>query len=136
MPGERRRARTIAFQALCEAGSTRHDATVALEHLLEDSRLSADNAEFAGELVSGVVEHREEIDEHIRRFAPAWPLEQMAVVDLSILRLAILEIILDNRVPSKVAINEAVELAKRFGSDTSSKFVNGVLGAVSASASS
>ncbi len=132
MPGERRRARTIAFQALCEAGSTRHDATAALAHLLEGTRLSADNAEFAGDLVKGVVEHREEIDEHIRRFAPAWPLEQMAVVDLSILRLAILEIMLDNRVPIKVAINEAIELAKRFGSDSSSKFVNGVLGAASA----
>ncbi len=132
MPGERRRARTIAFQALCEAGSTQHDATAALAHLLEGARLSADNAAFAGELVSGVVEHRDEIDEHIRRLAPAWPLEQMAVVDLSILRLAILELLLDNRVPSKVAINEAVELAKRFGSDSSSKFVNGVLGAASA----
>ncbi len=132
MPGERRRARTIAFQALCEAGSTRHDAAAALKHLLEGIRLSADNAAFASELVSGVIEHREKIDEHIRRFAPAWPLEQMAVVDLSILRLAILELLLDNRVPSKVAINEAVELAKRFGSDSSSKFVNGVLGAASA----
>ncbi len=135
MPGERRRARTIAFQALCEAGSTRHDATAALHHLLEGTRLSADNAAFAGELVNGVVEHRDEIDEHIGRFAPAWPLEQMAVVDLSILRLAILELLLDNRVPSKVAINEAVELTKRFGSDSSSKFVNGVLGAASAFAS-
>ncbi len=132
MPGERRRARTIAFQALCEAGSTQHDATAALQHLLEGTRLSAENAAFAGDLVNGVVEHRDEIDEHIRRFAPAWPLEQMAVVDISILRLAILELLLDNRVPSKVAINEAVELAKRFGSDGSSKFVNGVLGAASA----
>ena len=104
---------------------------MSLAHLLEDTRLSEDNITFAGELVSGVVEHREEIDEHIRRIAPAWPLEQMAVVDLSILRLAILEIMLDNRVPGKVAINEAVELAKKFGSDSSSKFVNGVLGAAS-----
>ncbi len=126
----------IAFQALCEAGSTQHDAMAALAHLLEGTRLSADSAAVAGELVNGVVEHRDEIDEHIRRFAPAWPLEQMAIVDLSILRLAILELLLDNRVPSKVAINEAVELAKRFGSDSSSKFVNGVLGTASASVGS
>ncbi len=132
MPGERRRARTVAFKALCEASSAQHDAAATLQHLLEGTRLSVDNAAFAGHLVQGVIEHRNEIDEHVRRFAPAWPLEQMAVVDLSILRLAILEILLDNRVPRKVAINEAVELAKRFGSDGSSKFVNGVLGAASA----
>jgi N utilization substance protein B len=133
MPGERRRARTIAFQALCEAEATRHDAQVSLDHLLEGTHLSADNAAFAASLVSGVGEHRDEIDTHIRRFAPAWPLEQMAIVDASILRLAIFELLLDNRVPAKVAISEAIELAKRFGSDSSSKFVNGVLGAASAS---
>ncbi|UCC91017.1 MAG: transcription antitermination factor NusB, partial [Dehalococcoidia bacterium] len=76
----------------------------------------------------------EKIDQNIRRFAPAWPIEQIPVIDRNILRLAIFELLCDNKVPVKVAINEAVELAKRFGSDSSSKFVNGVLGSVSAHA--
>ena len=71
------------------------------------------------------------IDKNIQSFAPAWPIEQIPVVDRNILRLAIFEILLDNKVTVKIAINEAVELAKTFGSDNSSKFVNGVLGSVS-----
>ena len=131
MPGARSRARTVAFQALCEISSAGHDADTALGHLLDESDLSEMNRDFARQLVNGVVRSQEEIDGHIRRFAPAWPLEQLAVVDRSILRLAIYEMLLDNKTPFKVAINEAVELAKTFGSDSSSRFVNGVLGAVS-----
>jgi len=84
------------------------------------------------ELVSGVIQNREQIDCNIQNFAPAWPVAQIPVVDRNILRLAIFEILLDNKVPVKVAINEAVDLAKMFGGDNSSKFVNGVLGSVSA----
>jgi len=131
MVGARRRARMLALQALYEIDSTGHEADQALENLLTDSNLSEENANFTRELVNGVVRNREEIDQHITRFAPAWPIEQIAVVDKNILRLAIFEILLDNRVPIKVAINEAVELAKTFGSDNSSKFVNGVLGSIS-----
>jgi N utilization substance protein B len=131
MTGQRRRARTIAFQALCEIGTTGHDPDRTLEQLLGESRLSEVNAGFARELVSGAINNRQQIDEYIRRFAPAWPIEQLPVVDKCILRLAIYEVLLDNRVPTKVAINEAVELAKVFGSENSAKFVNGVLGAVS-----
>ena len=131
MPGARRTARTVAFQALCEVSAAGHDADTALGHLLDESDLSETNRDFARELVNGAVRNQEEIDGHIRRFAPAWPLEQLAVVDRSILRLAIYEMLLDNKTPFKVAINEAVELAKSFGSDSSSRFVNGVLGAVS-----
>jgi len=131
MPGARRRARTIAFQALCETSSTGHDADAALDHLLAEADLSPANQDFVRELVSGVIRSQEEIDRCIRRFAPAWPLEQIALVDRSILRLAIYEMLLDSKVPVKVAINEAVELAKLFGSESSSRFVNGVLGAVS-----
>ncbi|MBC8429660.1 MAG: transcription antitermination factor NusB, partial [Dehalococcoidia bacterium] len=75
------------------------------------------------------------IDQHIKNFAPAWPVEQLPTVDRNMLRVAIFEILLNNNVPVKVAINEAVELAKMYGSDNSSKFVNGVLGSVSALAS-
>jgi len=121
----------IALQALYEVDSVGHDIESALAHFLADGRLSGENAAFARGLVSGVIQNREEIDQHIKKFAPAWPVEQIPVVDRNILRLAIFEILLDNNVPIKVAINEAVELAKMFGSDSSPKFVNGVLGSVS-----
>jgi len=129
--GARRKARVIALQALYEVDSVGHDIESALAHFLADGRLSEENAAFARGLVSGVIQNREEIDQHIKKFAPAWPVEQIPVVDRNILRLAIFEILLDNNVPIKVAINEAVELAKMFGSDSSPKFVNGVLGSVS-----
>ena len=132
MAGARRKARAIALQALYEVDSVGHDMEKALTHLLSDGRLSEENAAFARELVSGVIQNKEEIDQHIEKFAPAWPVEQISIVDRNILRLAIFEILLDNKVPVKAGINEAVELAKRFGSDSSPKFVNGVLGSVSA----
>jgi N utilization substance protein B len=78
-----------------------------------------------------VVGNREKIDEQIRHFAPAWPLDQMAIVDRNILRLAIYELLHNNKVPVKVAINEAVDLAKSFGADSSPRFINGVLSSVS-----
>ena len=130
--GVRRRARAVALQVLYEFDSAGHDVEAALAHLLADGKLSEDNAAYARGLVNGVIQNREQIDQHIKKFAPAWPLEQIPVVDRNILRLAIFEILLDNNVPVKVAINEAVELAKMFGGDNSSKFVNGVLGSVSA----
>ena len=130
--GVRRRARAIALQVLYEFDSAGHDAEAALAHLLDEAGLSEEDAAFARGLVGGVVRNRQQIDEHIRKFAPAWPLEQIPVIDRNILRLAIFEVLLDNSVPVKVAINEAVELAKKFGSDSSSRFVNGVLGSVSA----
>jgi len=106
-----------------------------LPRLLAESGLSGENAAFARGLVSGVLQNKEKIDQHIKNFAPVWPVEQIPIVDRNILRLAIFEILLDNSVPVKVAINEAVELAKMFGSDSSPRFVNGVLGSVSALAS-
>ncbi len=133
--GLRRKARVIALQVLYEVDSVGHDIEGALAHFLADGRLSEENIAFARELVSGVIQNRGKIDQHIKNFAPAWPVEQISLVDRNILRLAIFEILLDNSVPIKVAINEAVELAKMFGSDNSPKFVNGVLGSVSALAS-
>ena len=130
--GVRRKARTIALQVLYEVDSVGHDVETALAHLLAEGKLSEENAAFARELVTGVIQNKEKIDQHIKNFAPVWPVEQIPIVDRNILRLAIFEILLDNNVPVKVAINEAVELAKMFGSDNSSRFVNGVLGSVSA----
>jgi N utilization substance protein B len=132
MVGVRRRARGIALQALYEIDAVGHETTRVLDCLLAEFRLSEENQTFVRELVNGVLQNREKIDQHIKKFAPAWPVEQIAVVDRNILRLAIFEILLNNKVPVKVAINEAVELAKTFGSDNSSKFINGVLGSISA----
>jgi len=129
--GARRKARVIALQALYEVDAVKHDVDRALAHLLAEGKLSEENAAFARGLVIGVLQNKKGIDQHIKSFAPAWPVAQLPVVDRNILRLAIFEILLDNSVPVKVAINEAVELAKMFGSDNSAKFVNGVLGSVS-----
>jgi len=131
MAGARRKARGLALQALYEVDSTGHEVEGVVTHLLADGGLSEENGAFVRELVSGVIQHKEKIDLNIQNFAPAWPIEQIPVVDRNILRLAIFEILFDNKVPVKVAINEAVELAKTFGSDNSSRFVNGVLGSVS-----
>lgn len=132
MAGTRRRVRSLALQALYEIDSTGHETEEVLTRLLAEERLSEENVSFARELVGGVIQNKDKIDQNIRSFAPAWPLEQISLVDRNILRLAIFELLLDNRVPVKVAINEAVELAKTYGSDNSSKFVNGVLGSISA----
>jgi N utilization substance protein B len=133
--GVRHKARAIALQALYEVNSVGHDLEKVLSPLLEESGLSGENADFARGLVSGVIQNKKKIDQHIKDFAPAWPVAEIPIVDRNILRLAIFEILLDNSVPVKVAINEAVELAKTFGSDSSPRFVNGVLGSVSALAS-
>jgi len=135
MVGVRRKTRALALQALYEVDSAGHGVEEVVTRILDDERLPEENASFARELVRGVIQNKGKIDENIQNFAPAWPIEQMPVVDRNILRLAIFEILLDNKAPVKVAINEAVELAKTFGSDNSSKFVNGVLGSVSALAS-
>jgi N utilization substance protein B len=131
MAGQRRKARIIALKALYEMDTVAHRPEDILARLLEEAAAPPEVEAFARELVTSVLAHQEEIDEVIRQKAPAWPLEQVAVVDRNVLRLAIFEILLDNRVPVRAAINEAVELAKAFGGESSPKFVNGVLGAVS-----
>ena len=132
MTGARRKARAITLQILYEIDLAGHSAASVLARGLAGAGLSDENKAFVTKLVNGVIQHREEIDNKIQRFASAWPVEQLAVVDRNILRLAIYEILFDNMVSVKVAINEAVELAKKFGSDNSARFVNGVLGSVSA----
>ena len=131
MTGVRRKARALALKVLYEVDSTGHRAEEVLTRLLAEEHLPEENASFARTLVTCVIQHKEKIDENIQNFAPAWPIEQIPMVDRNILRLAIFEILINNEVPVKVAINEAVELAKTFGADRSSKFVNGVLGSIS-----
>jgi N utilization substance protein B len=131
MAGVRRKARTLALQALYEIDISGHKADEVTERLLDEEDLTEENNTFVRDIVSGVIANKEKLDQNIREYAPAWPIEQLPIIDRNILRLAIFEILIDNRVPVKVAINEAVELAKTFGADRSSKFVNGVLGSIS-----
>ena len=131
MKGARHKAREVALQALYEIDSVRHKPDESIKRILSRIEMTEDIACFATDLVNGVILNREQLDQNIRDFAPAWPLDQISIVDRNILRLAIFEILHDNKIPVKVAINEAVELAKTFGSNNSSRFINGVLGSVS-----
>jgi transcription antitermination protein NusB len=128
--GIRRQARMIALQTLYEYDTAQHLPEEILQRHIEDRHLQPKVVEYASELIMGVYNHLAEIDAHIQSAAQEWPLQQMARIDKNILRLAIYEILFNNTVPAKAAINEAVELAKIFGSNTSSRFVNGVLGTI------
>jgi N utilization substance protein B len=125
-------ARAIALQSLYEwdfhAGKP--DADAVLSRNLEEFAPDLDEKEFAHKLVQGVMAQREDLDATITAFAPDWPLPKITTVDRNVLRIGTYELKHDMDIPSKVAINEAIELAKTFGGESSGKFVNGVLGAV------
>lgn len=93
-------------------------------------KLSEADKQFTKKLVNGVIGHIEELNTAIRQYAPDWPLEQITIVDRNVLRIGIYELRHDSDIPHKVAINEAIELAKSFGGDSSGRFVNGVLGSI------
>jgi N utilization substance protein B len=131
MASIRRQARIVALQTLYELDCAKHKVDEALARLRAGQTLGQEAISFNEELVKGVLQNKSEIDAIIKKFAPAFPIEQMSIIDRNILRLAIFEILFDHNTPFKVAINEAVELAKTFGSDSSARFVNGVLGSVS-----
>jgi N utilization substance protein B len=101
-----------------------------MEQRLDANKLPKSASAFSRRLVNGVINYQSVLDIFIHRHAPEWPLEQMAYIDRNILRMAIFEFAVDGQTPVKVAINEAVELAKTFGSDSAPRFVNGVLGAL------
>jgi N utilization substance protein B len=124
----RRRARMIALQTLYEVDIVRHAPDPVLEQRLQDKPLPDAGGEFAHHLVQGVLAHQTRLDEIVAHIAPEWPVDQIAPVDRNLLRLALFEI-MEGETPLKVAINEAVELAKLFGSDASRRFINGALGA-------
>jgi len=128
--GLRRKARVTALQILYELDCTEHGAKEALARLATEKALPQEALSFSEELIQGVLQNKFKLDDIIRRFAPAFPIEQMSVIDRNILRLAIFEILFDKNTPIKVAINEAVELAKAFGSDSSPRLINGVLGSI------
>ena len=124
----RHKARIAALQALYESDVSHHDPLVSVARLCDEESLTETQSEFARGLVAGVLEQRDEIDALIRRSARQWPLEQLSAIDRNILRLAIREILMNNVAPIGAVINEAVELAKQYGSDSAPRFVNGVLG--------
>lgn len=127
---QRRHARQLALQALFEVDIVGHaPGRVVDEHLAREEQPGAQGTAFLRWLVSGVVTRKVELDTIIKKYAPDWPVDQLAIIDRNILRLALFEIgCHDSDTPPKVVINEAVELAKTFGGDSSPRFVNGVLG--------
>ena len=125
-------ARALALQSLYEWDFHHGDLSApdVLTRNIEEFAPELDEKSFADKLVKGVMDKREEIDACITQFAPDWPLPKITTVDRNVLRIGTYELKYDGEIPSKVAINEAIELAKTFGGESSGKFVNGVLGAV------
>ena len=123
-------ARIVTLQTLFELEFAANSPESILERTIEIRALTGEAAAFASELVNGVLANKQILDDTIRRFAPAFPVDQLSSMDRNILRLALYEILVSKTTPPKVVVNEAVELAKEFGADTSPKFVNGVLGSV------
>ncbi len=124
----RRRARGIAIQTLYEVDCVGHAPDLVLEARLRTAALAPAPSQFAQRLIQGVLAHQGQMDQLIALYATEWPVDQMAIIDRNILRIAIFELAIDGDTPIKVAINEAVELAKQYGSDSSARFINGVLG--------
>jgi len=129
MKGERRSARQLALQALYEIDLVAHPVGQVLTALFTDTGLSLSGQRYTQGLVVGISKYKDILDQYIQIHAPEWPLDQVAIVDRNLLRMALYEFTLGD-VPVKVAINEAIELAKRYGGDSAPRFVNGVLGAL------
>jgi N utilization substance protein B len=126
----RRRARRVTLESLYEIDIANHHPHDVIDRRIKDQPMESAGIEFAYKLLNGVLENRIGMDKLITRYAPEWPVEQMAVIDRNILRIAIFEFLVDKDTPVKVAINEAVELAKLYGSDSAPRFINGVLGSL------
>jgi N utilization substance protein B len=127
---DRTRARGLALQALYELDITDHQVGTVMIERLETEELSDELADFFRSIVLGVLPIRQELDRFIADHAPDWPLDQVAIIDRNIIRIALWEFAVADGTPLKVAINEAVELAKMYGSDSAPRFVNGVLGSL------
>lgn len=126
----RTQARSLALQVLYEIDLTNHPPAEVLRARLEETPLSADLADFARRIIFGCLPVLDLLDEVIAKYAPEWPFDQVAAIDRNILRIACWEFAVSGETPIKVAINEAVELAKIYGSDSAPRFVNGVLGSL------
>ena len=126
----RTRARALALQVLYEVDIANHPPGEVLKTRLEETPLAEDLAEFSRRIIFGILPIAAELDLLIAKYAPEWPLDQIAAIDRNILRMALWEFAVFHETPLKVAINEAVELAKQYGSDSAPRFVNGVLGSL------
>lgn len=126
----RTKARSVALQALYEIDMANHGIGDVMEARLSEVSLEPRLEKFAYKIVQEVSPIREILDQHIAIHAPEWPIDQVSIIDRNLLRIAIWEFAVSGDTPVKVAINEAVELAKIFGSDSSARFVNGVLGSL------
>jgi N utilization substance protein B len=126
----RTRARGIALQVLYEIDMVGHPPVDVLQERLGEEPQTEDLAEFIRQIVFGVLPLRAELDQIIEHYAPEWPLDQMAAIDRNILRISAWEFAGSQGTPVKVAINEAVELAKSYASDSAPRFINGVLGSL------
>lgn len=124
--------RTIALQSLFEWDFHNRQGDLAdiLDRVSKEFSPDQEGLEFAKQLLMGVVDTIDELDAVIVKHAPEWPIEQITIIDRNVLRLGIYELLHLKETPAKVAINEAVEMGKRFGGESSGKFVNGVLGAL------
>jgi transcription antitermination protein NusB len=126
-------SRSLAVQTLYQwdfAGKDEKEINNILKYNFQEFAPDFNDEGFTQHLLDGVINKLDEIDEYIKKYAPEWPLEQITVIDRNILRLGIFEMIYDQDIPARVAINEAIELAKAYGGASSSKFVNGVLGSI------
>jgi len=126
----RTRARSLALQALYEIDLTGHPPEMVINERLTETPLEDNLGEFARKIVLGIIPIVHELDQIIAKHAPEWPVDQVAIIDRNIMRIALWEIAVSNQTPLKVAINEAVELGKLYGSESTPRFVNGVLGSL------
>ena len=126
----RTRARALALQVLYEIDIANHPPADVFRARLEENPLSDELSNFSRQIIFGVLPRTKDLDQLIAKYAPEWPFDQVAAIDRNILRIALWEFAVYHETPMKVAINEAVELAKLFGSDSAPRFVNGVLGAL------
>ncbi len=132
--GKRHQARELALKVLFQLEGTGDEAAEVLRYHAFENAATEEIAAFAGQLVRGVIANQERLDAILSEASEHWKLEQMAKVDRIILRIAVYEIAIDRRVPTKAAINESIELAKTFSGEESGRFVNGILGRVAATA--
>lgn len=126
-------ARTIAMQSLFLwdfKGKKEKDLNEVVQGVFRNFAPNFDDQGFVKNIIKGVMDNLSAIDKYITKYATEWPLEQITIVDRNIIRIGVYELIFNDEIPAKVAINEAIEIAKTFGSESSGKFVNGVLGAI------
>ena len=126
-------ARTIAMQTLFSwdfNGKQEKNLSNLIKQNFKQFAPKFDDHGFVKSIINGVIKNEDEIDKYIIKYATEWPLDQITIVDRNILRIGVYELLFDKDIPSKVAINEAIEIAKTFGGESSGKFVNGVLGAI------